>query len=112
MKPLGKLLSAVSAVRLLDDAMPLQQFAVFLTVARNDGLTLSDIGEKLHISSSSASRNVQALSDYHWIKPRKGLELVETTIDRMDTRKKVVTLTKKGERLADELVSILGGGLA
>lgn len=108
LKVLGKISMALSAVRLIDEHMPAQTLSVFIAIAQNNGITVSEIGVKTNLTSSSASRNVQALSDWHWLK-RPGLGLVSTEVDLMDTRRKIVKLKPKGEQLAKQLACILGG---
>jgi len=107
-KELGILSTVLSAVRLLDDNIPAQTLSVFLAVAKNEGIGIGELATKCGLADSSASRNVAALSDWHWLK-RPGLGLVEVRSDRMDVWKKTVWLTPKGKKLAEQLVAILGG---
>ena len=73
---------------------------------------LSDIAEKVRIVQSSASRNVAALVDQHWLKTMFGQMkscpgLVEIRTDPMELRKKQVFLTPKGKRLIEELQNMI-----
>lgn len=65
--------------------------------------------ERLGLASSSASRNVAALSGLHWMK-KPGLGLVELVTDPMALHKKQVRLTVKGKRLVEQLLTIMEGG--
>jgi DNA-binding MarR family transcriptional regulator len=92
--------------RKLDDVMPTQAAEMFLLIALEPGKRVSVYGEELGVAQSTASRNVQYLSDLHW-KKRPGLGLVETTPDTFDARMKLVRLTAKGRRVAQALVDIM-----
>jgi DNA-binding MarR family transcriptional regulator len=109
LKELGKLSLAVSAVRMLDDALPVQTLAVFLEIARNDGISINELCDKVGLASSSASRNVAALSDWHWLN-KPGLGLVETLPDPKDLRRKTVRLTAKGRQLKEQMAAMIGEG--
>jgi DNA-binding MarR family transcriptional regulator len=103
---------AIEAARMLDDAMPLQTLAVFLDAAIHEGEpenSVSEIGKRVGLQSSSASRNVAALSKWHWLK-KPGLELLDTVPDPMEMRRKIVALTPKGRRLAEQIIGALEGG--
>lgn len=108
LKELGRLSLALSVVRILDDSMPVQTLAVFLEIAKNEGISVSELGAKTGLAGSSASRNVAALSDWHWLK-KPGLGLVATVADPMDMRRKAVKLTPKGKQLIDQIVAVLAG---
>lgn len=92
--------------RKLDDVMPTQAAEMFLLIALDPGKRVSVYGEELGVAQSTASRNVQYLSDLHW-KKKPGLGLVETTTDTYDSRMKLVRLTPKGKRVADAITEIM-----
>ena len=102
---LRKLESFLSQVMVIDDAMPIQQLAVFLAIARREGLSIAELAKALGLGRSSASRNVAALGDLHWQK-KPGLYLVEDRIDPMELRKKQIYLTPKGRRLLEQIEAI------
>lgn len=108
LKELHKLSLALSVIRVLDDSIPAQTLAVFLEIARHpkDGISVNELATKCGLAGSSASRNVAALSEWHWLK-RPGLGLVSSEADPMDTRRKIVKLTTKGERVIEQLVTIM-----
>ncbi len=64
------------------------------------------VAEALDTSQSSASRNVAALSDWHWLK-RPGAGMVKTEADPYEMRRKIITLTQKGKLVAKALGQIM-----
>jgi len=66
--------------------------------------------DDLVLSSSGASRTVQALSHVHWKKDREGLNLIERVIDPVDNRRRALRVTQKGERLIARVLSKADGG--
>jgi DNA-binding MarR family transcriptional regulator len=105
-----KLSSVLCAVRVVADTIPVQELACFLEVAARPGaISIMDVSKHLGISQSSASRNISALSDWHY-KKKPGLGLVETVVDPMEMRRKNVILTPKGKRLIEEITNILNSG--
>jgi DNA-binding MarR family transcriptional regulator len=109
LKELNKLSLALSVIRVLDDSIPAQTLAVFLEIARHgkDGISVAELATTCGLAGSSASRNVAALSEWHWLK-RPGLGLVVAECDPMDTRRKIIRLTAKGERVVAQWVAIMG----
>ncbi|OQW34885.1 MAG: hypothetical protein A4E20_01525 [Nitrospira sp. SG-bin2] len=67
-KELKRFSTALSAMRVLDDNIPAQTIAVFLAIAQEEGISVSELATKCGLTSSSATRNVAALSDLHWLK--------------------------------------------
>lgn len=103
---LKRLSAVVSAVRVLNEVMPIQQFGVLLEIAKRDGaIGIMEIAKILGMAEASASRLVAALSDLDH-KKKPGLFLVETRTDRMDMRRKWCHLTPKGKRLIEQIVNI------
>jgi DNA-binding MarR family transcriptional regulator len=106
---LRRLLSAVNTVRLIDAAMPIQTFAAFLVISIQEGQTINQVGDKIGLTQSSASRNVSALSDWDWRK-KEGLKLVEYRQDPMNLSVKNIYLTGKGKQLMTHLVNAIQKG--
>ena len=81
-----------------DGAMPLHQAVVLAAVAaaNKDGIEMREIASQAGISTSSVSRNIAALGDWHRMQ-KPGLGLVETRMDYQDRRRKPVHLSSKGE---------------
>ena len=92
--------------RKLDSEMPIQMASVFLRVTMQPGITIKELMTLEDISQSSASRNVAALSD--WNRARKaGHGLIQAVEDPYERRRKIVTLTPKGKRVAATMNEIL-----
>lgn len=100
------LIRVLEALRRLDPDMPIQYALSFLTVARNEGLSIRELSERLGIAQSSASRNVAALGPWHSF-GKPGHDLVQAVEDPRERRRKVVTLTPKGRALVDELRALM-----
>jgi hypothetical protein len=95
---LAGLSSAILPFRHLNDAapMPLSLLLTFITVARNDRITVNDLSKAIGISQSVISRQLADLS----IKNRiggVGLNLIEQRIEGIYTMN---SLTPKGRDLA------------
>lgn len=99
----------MDSLRVLDDTMPLQTLSVLLEVAKREPISINELADKTGLAQSSASRNVAALSERHWLK-RPGLDLVKLDNDPQDIRKKLCTLTGKGRKVVDQLVGIISEG--
>ena len=90
-------------MRELDQEIQAQTIAVFLVVAKSPlPIKMQDIGKELGLAQSSVSRNVAYLGDWSRHKV-KGHGLIEAYEDPMERRRKLVKLTKKGERFATSL---------
>ncbi len=106
---IGRVIRALEAFRRLDPDMPIQYALSFLTIARNEGMSMGDLAQKLGIAQSSASRNIAALSRWHSFN-KPGHDLVEAHEDPRERRRKLVRLTARGHALIAELDLILAGG--
>ena len=92
----------VSMFREMDADLPLTTVAVFLTVVKNENMTMKEMSKFLNISQSSCSRNVAYLSQYHRLH-KPGLNLLVSREDPMERRRKIVRLTSKGRRFVEKL---------
>lgn len=90
----------------IDPLVPTQMVQAFLTVAANEGCTLTEIAEKLGTNLSTASRQLLDLSDRNR-KMQEGYKLVERQADPTNLRVNRYTLTPKGKLLVNELVDIM-----
>lgn len=107
MKGIKRLDRAMRQVRTsIDPLVPTQMVQAFLTVAANEGCTLTEISEKLGTNLSTASRQLLDLSDRNR-KMEEGYKLVERNTDPANLRVNRYTLTRKGKLLIDELVDIM-----
>ncbi|MEM7444597.1 MAG: MarR family winged helix-turn-helix transcriptional regulator [Pseudomonadota bacterium] len=106
---IDRLMRAMEVFRELDPDMPIQYALSFLTLARNPGLSIRDLSERLGIAQSSASRNVAALSEWHSFR-KPGHNLVQAKEDPRERRRKIVSLTRKGKALLVRLEAVMDGG--
>jgi len=107
--PVDRLMHILEIFRELDPDMPIQYALSFLTLARNPGLSIRDLADRLGVAQSSASRNVAALSAWHSFR-KPGHDLVVAQEDPRERRRKVVTLTAKGEALLERIAAVLERG--
>lgn len=104
--PLNKLLGIIEEFRKIDPEMPMQRAATFVHVCLHEGCTMLEIVEAVGQSQASASRNVAALSK--WQRQRRvGPDLINAEEDPYERRRKVVTLTSKGQRIAASLKKLM-----
>jgi DNA-binding MarR family transcriptional regulator len=90
----------------IDPLVPTQLVQAFLTVALEEGMTLTDIAEKLGTNLSTASRQLLDLGERNR-KMEPGYMLVNRVVDPNNLRVNRYTLTPKGKLLVDELVDIM-----
>jgi DNA-binding MarR family transcriptional regulator len=88
----------------LDSEMPLGQIKALLMVgiAGDNGITMTDLSEKLGIGISTCSRHIGALGSinrYH----EAGFKLVEAVEDPLERRRKIITLTFSGQAFIKRL---------
>lgn len=104
---LSQTLKVLEQFRTLDSEMQMPQAVTLLTIALNEGISLTDLTEKTSQATSSASRNVAALSSHHRAgKPGHGLVLNRE--DPVERRRKQHVLTSKGKAFIKKLVEIAG----
>jgi len=107
-RELDTVIRLFEAFRALDPDMPIQYALSFLTLARNEGLSMGEMAQRLGIAQSSASRNVAALSKWHSF-GKAGHDLVEAREDPRERRRKLIRLTPAGRQLVDRLGAIVTG---
>jgi DNA-binding MarR family transcriptional regulator len=98
--------SFIEEFRKINAEMQAQQMAIFLAVAAQADLSVSEIAIVVGHSTSSVSRNVAALGKVHR-KGQPGLDLLNTREDINDRRNKRVRLTPRGTRVMATLASLL-----
>lgn len=94
---------------LVDGDMPWHQGLIFLIIANADpeeGITQGELGRMTGLSSSSVSRNIASLGEWHRLQ-RPGLQLIETREDLRDRRRKPIYPTAKGREVRKELANAL-----
>ncbi|MGV8921653.1 MAG: MarR family winged helix-turn-helix transcriptional regulator [Pseudomonas sp.] len=98
-----RLSGIVRAFRAISADMPMQQADILVTIAQSPGLSMNDICVKTHLSQSSVSRNVAALSEFYKL-GTPGLGLVEAVNDPREHRRRIVFLTTKGKTFITRLM--------
>ena len=99
-------MEVVEQFRGIDARMQAQTIQTFLWVAGHDDMPMKDLSDALHISQSSVSRNVSALSK--WLRTHDaGPDLVEAYEDPFERRRKIVRLTPRGKKLAGRVEEIM-----
>ena len=89
--------------------LPFHHAQVFLFIAQQESCTYRDIEQRFAITNASASRCVNALSDYAKHK-KKALGLVEVFIDPAEGRRYRVRLTKKGQGIKQQILNLPSNG--
>ncbi len=94
---------------------PVTHMLLFLEVARNDleekNWGVLDIGERLGLTQATVSRGIVDLSARTIPSgSTEAIDLVTTEADRVDHRKRIPVLTKKGRRVYDTLTRIMETG--
>jgi DNA-binding MarR family transcriptional regulator len=74
---------------------------VFLSVALRPNLTMAELASALYLEQSVCSRRVGALASYRG----EGHGLLTAIEDPRDRRRKIIELTAKGQRIADEVLT-------
>lgn len=96
------LVKALSRLRDLYSDMTILQAMCFLIVAGRPGIAQRELYRELGTTDSAASRVVALLSDVG-SRSGVGLDLIETRIDPEDRRNRILTLTRRGERLIEDI---------
>ena len=108
-RSLRKAIRIFEEFKRLDPEMPLQQMITLLQVAAYEGISLSELAEKVGNATSSTSRNVGILGEYGRGKS-PGLNVVKAVTDLADRRKQLVYLTPKGEEFINRLLHLVDSG--
>lgn len=74
---------------------------------RDDPLDSGELAEKLGLSTSAVSRNIQWFAERGRMQ-KPGLRLINPTIDPRDYRRKPLGLTPKGKKWSLALAKLLG----
>lgn len=102
---LNRALNLIEEFRKIDPDMPLQTAACFLLIAQEPGISIMELSTRMGMAQSTASRNVAVLSEYQK-GTKKGHGLVVSKEDPLERRRKLVTLSPKGRRVAESLEGI------
>lgn len=110
MDPLDTALAASEAFRKIDPNIGAQTVSVLLTVAQNDGkLMVSDLERLCELTRESASRNLTLLSGRKLKDGRHGYGFVEHRENDQDRRVKILYLTRSGQQMVNEILTLIGG---
>jgi DNA-binding MarR family transcriptional regulator len=110
--PLQDYLKFIQGVSRIEPEMPLQQLHCLLIISQADeGLSLTELAQKVGITLATASRYVAALGKQNRHR-EEGLNLVEAFEDPMERRKKIIRLTTKGKIAVQKLVGELNANLS
>lgn len=96
----------LTAFKEIDETMPIQIAITFLEVAIHEGCSLTDIWKKTGWSQSTLSRHLLDLGERDRHK-NPGLQLVESRRDPLELRKNIYTLTNRGRKLSQKLITLL-----
>lgn len=91
----------------IQNKLGLTALEVFMAIAsKKNGLSIGELIDRLGIAQSVASRNVSLLSEKQYAGGR-GMRLVESSADPLDSRRIIVTLSKSGRRLLSRIKETL-----
>ena len=103
-----RFLKAMNLLRVMDREVPGQVVAAFAYVASHNGCHKQALEEDLGLSTASGSRTTDWLSKTHRL-GKAGFNLIKKEDDPTNTRRKILTLTREGELLAQQMKDILYG---
>lgn len=103
---LSNLMTALAPFRILNPNMPMQHVTAFILVALKQDESVMEYARTAGVSPSLMTRHLADLGDVNR-NHEEGFNLVEKKDDPMDRRVKRVKLTKKGQRLVEEMVRAL-----
>lgn len=103
-KTLNKLRLALDALTGdRDRHMNAAEMQIFLHTAIHPGITMKQLAEQVEIAQSETSRIVTKFQTING----EGYGLLRAEEDPHERRRKIVTLTPKGDRLAERIVELL-----
>lgn len=102
---LRKQVKVIRAFREVQAKLPAQAMHAFLEVAMHEGISVTELSDKLGIPMSSTSRNVTMLSEWNR-RGGEGMHLIEAR-PGSDPRVKRLYLTPAGHKLVDTIAQHL-----
>lgn len=102
------LLEVMAEFRALKQSIPAQAIAAFVYIAIHERVLMTDLQKDLKMSSASASRNTDMLSDWDWV-GKPGPNLIKKEPDPLMANRLILSLTPRGERFALTIKRILYG---
>ena len=110
--PLQDYLKFIQGIAKIESEMPLQQLHCLLVISQaEEGLSLTELAQKVGIGLATASRYVAALGKQNRHR-EEGLLFVEAFEDPMERRKKIIRLTPKGRIAIQKLVGELNADIS
>lgn len=109
-KTLQKLREAMLTLAASDGELPIGRLLLFLEIAQHqrDGITMAELQDKQGIAQCTASRNVKILSAPITVRGQvEPLEWVEYRRDPRDYRRKILSLSPKGEQVLEDCLGCL-----
>lgn len=106
---IAKFAKAVTYIRdNINKDFAIQQLAIYLLVSQNQGITMTEISDRLNMPQGTVSRNVKELTQYiDKFKNNCGYDLIRVEPDMVERRRLACYLSRKGNRLMKELEDIL-----
>jgi DNA-binding MarR family transcriptional regulator len=102
-KSMRAVLTALTTFRELSVSMPVGEVLMFLTVALNEGASLSELAETIGMKKSTASRYLLDLSDKTRV-GGAGYGLVHREVDPTELRRNMYSITAKGRTVLMDMV--------
>jgi DNA-binding MarR family transcriptional regulator len=108
-KALSCAIAVIEEFRRINPEMQAQQMLTLLLVAKEEGITPKEVGERIGISQAAASR---CIADWTGWTSRKenGPDFIEPRVDLMDTRRKLLHLKPKGRVFVGKVTAHCNGG--
>ena len=105
-----KLLKFLSAIQLIRDEvdpdMTLSQLMALLTIAKDEGLSVSEVQRRSSLTQTTGSRIVRSLAGINET-GKAGYNLVEMRTDPHDSRRRVIHLNGDGREVIKNIVNQL-----
>ena len=99
---MSKLFNQLQTFQSLDSKFPINAALTFLYVVEHNPCLKVDMEEALGFTTASGSRNTDYLSKVNRLR-KPGLDLITKKDNPDDRRQVILTLTPKGEALANQL---------
>lgn len=104
----SKLYRAAFRMRDIHPDFTVSQLQLLCLVADNPGIIQAEVFQRLGQTDSAVSRNIALLTDIG-TRYRDGLELIEVKVNLNDRRERLLSLTRKGERLFEDIEGDFNG---
>ena len=105
----SKLYRAAFRLRDIHPDFTVSQLQLLCLVAETPGIIQAEVFQRLGQTDSAVSRNIALLTDIG-TRYRDGLELIEVKVNPNDRRARLLSLTRKGKRLFEDIEGDFNGG--